>query len=59
MKNYTVKETAEIFRRKPETIHEWIKSGKTFQVVFKIKDGYLIPEKEVLRVLEHYKMTSV
>ena len=54
MKNYTVKEAAEIFRRRPETIREWIKK-QTFQVVFKVKDGYLIPEREVNRVLEKSK----
>lgn len=54
MKNYTVKEVAEIFCRRPETIREWIKNC-TFQVVFKMNDGYLIPEKEVHRVLENNK----
>lgn len=51
MKNYTVQEVAEIFRRTPQTIRRWIDEGKPFKVVFRVKDGYLIPEKEVNRVL--------
>ena len=51
MKNYTIQEVADTFRRKPKTIRKWIDEGKTFKVLFKVKDGYLIPEKEVERIL--------
>lgn len=50
-KKYTVKEVADVFRRDVQTIRRWISDGKTFRVVFRVKDGYLIPEEEVERVL--------
>jgi len=48
----TVKEVAAFFRRSPDTIYRWISEGKTFNNVIKIKDGYLIPESEVKRIVE-------
>lgn len=51
MKNYTVKEVAGIFKRSKKTIYRWREEG-IFREVIQVKDGYLIPEKEVLRVIE-------
>lgn len=48
----TVKEVAAVFRRSQDTIYRWIFEGKTFQSVVKVKDGYLIPESEVNRIIE-------
>lgn len=48
----TVKEVAAIFRRSQDTIYRWISEGKTFQNVIKVRDGYLIPELEVKRIIE-------
>lgn len=47
----TVKEVAIVFRRSHDTIYRWI-SEDTFKDVVKVKDGYLIPEDEVKRVIE-------
>lgn len=51
MKNYTIAEVAEIFRRSKKTIYRWREEG-IFREVIQVKDGYLIPEKEILRVIE-------
>jgi len=51
MKNYTVAEVAEIFKRSKKTIYRWREKG-IFREVIQVKDGYLISEKEVLRVIE-------
>lgn len=51
MKNYTIAEVAEIFKRSKKTIYRWREEG-IFREVIQVKDGYLIPEREVLRVIE-------
>jgi excisionase family DNA binding protein len=48
----TVKEVAVFFRRSKKTIYRWIDEGKVFRDVVKVKDGILIPEKEVKRAVE-------
>lgn len=50
--NMTIKEVAIIFKRTPKTIRRWIDEGKTFNRLIKFKDGWLIPESEVDRILE-------
>jgi predicted site-specific integrase-resolvase len=50
MKNYTIAEVAEIFKRSKKTIYRWREEG-IFREVIQV-DGYLIPEKEVLRVIK-------
>ena len=50
IKYYTVKEAAEIFKRDIKTIYRWIQEG-FLQDVTKVKDGYLIPETEIQRIL--------
>lgn len=50
-KNYTVAEVAKIFRRSTKTIYRWREEG-IFREVIQVKDGYLIPEKEILRVIK-------
>ena len=51
-KNLTVKETAIIFRRTPKTIRRWIDEGQVFKKIIKVKDGYLIKQSEIDRILE-------
>lgn len=50
-KNYTVREAGEIFKRSDDTIRRWIAEG-FFEKVFKVKDGYLIPEDSIKKALE-------
>lgn len=50
-KNYTVAEVAEIFKRSKKTIYRWREEG-IFSEVIQVKDGYLISEKEIFRVIE-------
>ncbi len=49
IKYYTVKETAEIFRRSPQTIYRWLENG--FLESKKVRDGHLISEIEINRIL--------
>lgn len=51
-KNLTVKEAATIFRRTPKTIRRWIDEGQVFKKVIKVKDGYLIKQSEIDRILK-------
>lgn len=51
----TVREVAIVFRRSHDTIYRWILEGKTFQNIVKVKDGYLIPESEVEKIIEEGK----
>lgn len=51
-KNLTVKETAIIFRRTPKTIRRWIDEGQVFKTIIKVKDGYLITQSEIDRILK-------
>ncbi|HBG46336.1 MAG TPA: hypothetical protein DDW94_05025 [Deltaproteobacteria bacterium] len=44
-------EVAEIFKRFKKTIYRWREEG-IFREVIQVKDGYLIPEREVLMVIE-------
>jgi excisionase family DNA binding protein len=48
-RNYTVNEVAEYFRRSQKTIWRWIDDGM-FPHAFKVKDGYLIPEEDIVLV---------
>lgn len=50
IKYYTVKEAAPIFKRDIKTIYRWIQEG-FLKDVTKVKDGYLIPETEIERIL--------
>ena len=50
-KNYTLTEVAEIFKRSKKTIYRWREEG-IFREVIQVKDGYLISEKEILRVIQ-------
>ncbi len=52
----TVREVATILKRSTDTIYRWIAEGKVLQDVRKVNDGYLIPETEVIRILENGKM---
>lgn len=52
----TVKEVAAILKRSTDTIYRWIAEGKVLQDVRRVNDGYLIPEAEVLRILEDGKL---
>lgn len=54
----TVAEVAGIFRKSKKTIYRWIDEGKVFQDVRKVRDGYLIPEKEVERVVSQENIPS-
>lgn len=56
-KNFTVKECAGIFKRSEDTIRRWIAEG-FFKTVYRVKDGYLIPEAEITRIHEENKFTS-
>lgn len=47
---FTVKETARMVRRTPDTIYRWIEEGFIENFV-KVRDGYLIPKTEIDRIL--------
>ena len=47
----TVAEVADIFRKSKKTIYRWIDEGRVFNDVRRVRDGYLIPEEEVQRVI--------
>lgn len=49
VKYYTVKEVAEILRKHYRTILKWI--DEDYIVATKVKDGYLISEMELDRIL--------
>lgn len=49
IKYYTVKETAEIFRRSAQTVYRWIEEG--FLESKRVRDGHLISEIEINRIL--------
>jgi predicted site-specific integrase-resolvase len=50
-KFYTVAETAQVFKRTPRTIRRWI-SEQYIQKVYCVRDGYLIREDEINRILK-------
>jgi excisionase family DNA binding protein len=47
----TIAEVAGICRKSKKTIYRWIDEGKVFRDVRRVRDGYLIPEEEVERVV--------
>ena len=47
---YTVKETARMVHRTPDTIYRWIDEGFITDFI-KVRDGYLIPKTEIERIL--------
>lgn len=47
---FTVKETARMVRRSPDTIYRWIEEG-FLENFIKVRDGYLIPKTEIDRIL--------
>ena len=53
-KFYTVKEVAEIFRKTKITIYNWIAEDRINAI--KVRDGYLIPEDEVNRLITEGKI---
>lgn len=50
-KFYTVAQTAEVFNRTDRTIRRWIHEGFIQQFSY-VRDGYLIPEPEIKRILK-------
>ncbi len=54
-KNLTVRQVAEIFNRSVKTIYRWIREGYITDVR-KVRDGYLIPQSEVERLLDESKV---
>lgn len=46
---FTVNQVAFIVKRTPKTIYRWIGEGFLRNVV-KVRDGYLIPKKELDRI---------
>ena len=57
IKYYTVKETADIFRRTTRTILRWIEDG--YLESKKVKDGHLISELEIHRILDNPAKTTL
>lgn len=57
IKYYTVKETAEHFRRSTRTILRWIENG--YLESKKVKDGHLISELEIDRILNNPAKTTL
>ena len=57
IKYYTVKEAAKIFRRSIWTIYRWIDEG--FIESQKVKDGHLISELEIHRILDNPAKTTL
>ncbi len=51
-KFYTVREVAEILRRSTQTIYRWI--DEEYLKAKKVRDGYLIPEGEIERILSQW-----
>lgn len=49
--NYTVKEAADILKRRPRTLYAWIREGRVFKEYIEVPDGYLIPKREIDRIL--------
>ena len=50
-KNRTIQETATIFRKSKKTIYRWIEEGKVFKRYIRVKDGILIPQSEIDRIM--------
>ncbi len=53
----TVNQAAEMFQRSPQTIYRWIEEGFFLEII-KIKNGYLIPQKEVKRIIKNGKVNN-
>ena len=51
-KNRTIQETADIFRKSKKTIYRWLDEGDVFLRYIRVKDGILIPQSEIDRILE-------
>jgi len=47
----TVNEVAVMLRRTPRTIYRWLDKGTMFSRARKVKDGWLIPESDVFRLV--------
>jgi hypothetical protein len=47
----TVREVAELFRRRERTVREWLRDGDVFPGAVKIRGGWLVPRHIVIRVL--------
>lgn len=54
----TVAEVAPLLRRSKKTIYRWIDEGRVFKDVRRVRDGYLIPEEEVFRIISQENMPS-
>jgi excisionase family DNA binding protein len=51
---FTVRETATMLSRSRDTIYRWIEEGY-IQHYFRVRDGYLIPQSEINRILVEKK----
>jgi excisionase family DNA binding protein len=47
--HFTVKQVAKMLNRHPKTVYRWIDEG-FLQNIIRVRDGYLIPKKEIERV---------
>lgn len=48
---HTVAQTAKMLKRHPRTIRRWISEGFIREVSC-VRDGYLIPDREISRILK-------
>ena len=53
MKNYTVKEIAEILKTNPETVRRWIRSGKLVTTKASNKSGNIISEEAFTKFIKN------
>ncbi len=51
---YTVKALAERYEKDEETIRRWCNDGDTFPNAFKIKEGWYVPEEDIVRLEKRY-----
>ncbi len=58
-KYLTVQEVADIFRRSKRTILRWIEEGNPITEFTRVRDGVLIPESEVERILAEGKNQDI
>lgn len=49
---YTLLEVAGIFKRSSRTLYRWLDEKTVFKEAIKIQDGWLIPRREIIRILE-------
>jgi predicted site-specific integrase-resolvase len=53
---FTIKQLSQYFHRSPRTLYRWIHEGVLFPHAYRVKDGWYVPKRDVLKLMKPSKI---